>query len=441
MHVLGLNITRKAPSLTTKQAGVSSVTSRGGWWSRIYESFAGAWQSNTEVKVEDVLTYGTVFACVSLIASDISKLRLKYVEETDDGVRVEKTNPAYSPVLRRPNHYQGRIPFVMSWMISKLVHGNTYVLKQRDQRGVVNALYVLDPTRVTVLVSTTGDVFYQLQQDDLSKLPTGGVIVPAREIIHDVSTPLYHPLVGLSPISACGLAALQGLRIQKTSLKFFENGARPSGILTAPGGISEQNANEIKAYWAQEFSGSNVGKVAVLGDGLTYTATPAMTSTDAQLVEQLNWTSQHVCSTYKVPPHMVAVGPQPTYNNVQALTVGYYSQCLQHHIESIEELLVDGLGMSSWQGVEFDLDALFAMDTRTLTEAAKEGIGSGAMSPNEARKRYFNLPPVPGGDTPYLQQQNYSLEALAKRDAAPPTPAPVPPSTPAPVPPSTEGDA
>ena len=38
------------------------------------------------------------------------------------------------------------------------------------------------------------------------------------------------------------------------------------------------------------------------------------------------------------------------------------------------------------------------------------------IAPNEGR-RQLDLPPVPGGDTPYLQVQNYSLEALAKRDA------------------------
>ena len=36
--------------------------------------------------------------------------------------------------------------------------------------------------------------------------------------------------------------------------------------------------------------------------------------------------------------------------------------------------------------------------------------------PNEARAE-IGLQPVAGGDTPYLQQQNYSLAALAKRDA------------------------
>ena len=34
---------------------------------------------------------------------------------------------------------------------------------------------------------------------------------------------LYHPLVGLSPIYACGLAAQQGLAIQNGSTEFFGN--------------------------------------------------------------------------------------------------------------------------------------------------------------------------------------------------------------------------
>ncbi len=39
------------------------------------------------------------------------------------------------------------------------------------------------------------------------------------------------------------------------------------------------------------------------------------------------------------------------------------------------------------------------------------------MTPNEGRKE-FDLKPVKGGDTVYLQQQNFSVEALAKRDAS-----------------------
>ena len=70
-------------------------------------------------------------------------------------------------------------------------------------------------------------------------------------------------------------------------------------------------------------------------------------------------------------------------------------------------------------------------------------VGGGWMSPNEARAGE-NMKPVDGGDSPYLQQQNYSLAALAKRDAKvdPFAGAPNPvPDTPAPGMPSTETPA
>jgi hypothetical protein len=72
------------------------------------------------------------------------------------------------------------------------------------------------------------------------------------------------------------------------------------------------------------------------------------------------------------------------------------------------------------------------MDTATRTKAANESIGSGALAPNEARKKYFGVGSVPGGDSPYLQQQYYSLEALAARDADQPfaKPAPAPAAVP-----------
>ena len=56
------------------------------------------------------------------------------------------------------------------------------------------------------------------------------------------------------------------------------------------------------------------------------------------------------------------------------------------------------------------------MDTAALVKAEAEAVGAGIKAPNEARRR-LNLGPTAGGSGPYLQQQNYSLEALAKRDA------------------------
>lgn len=387
-----------------------------GWWPLIRESFTGAWQQNVTVQVEDVLTYGTVYACVTLIARDIAKMRLRLMALGNDGIWTEADNAAFSPVLRKPNTYQTRIGFIEQWITSKLSRGNTYVLKRRDNRGVVTSLSVLDPGRVKVLVSEDGEVYYQLSSDNLSQLQQDTITVPAREIIHDVMTPLYHPLVGVSPIQACGVAAMQALAIQSNSKRFFETGAAPGGVLSAPGAISKDTAQRLKEYWDQNFTGNNVGKVAVLGDGLTFQAM-TVNAVDAQLIEQLHWTAENVCTAFHVPAYMVNVGPPPAYNNIEALNQQYYSQCLQGLIESIELLLDEGLELPKPYGTEFDLDGLLRMDSATLIDAEAKAVGGGIKAPNESRRR-LNLPPVVGGETPYLQQQNYSLAALDRRDRA-----------------------
>jgi HK97 family phage portal protein len=396
------------------------------WWpiGWIREAFGGAWQRNIATPVADVLTFGAVFSCITLIATDIAKMHLGLVEEQEDGTsRRVKSNPAYS-VLNRPNHYQNRIMFIMQWLISKLTWGNTYVLKERDGSNKVRALYILDPARVQVLVSTSGDVFYALSEDVLAGIKAGIPAIPAREIIHDVMYPIYHPLIGLSPIHACGLAAIQGLRIQTNSAKFFANGASLGGVLTAPGAISDETAKRLKEFWESKYAGTeNVGKVAVLGDGLKFEGM-TMKSTDAQLIEQLKWSAENVCTCYHVPAYKVGVGAPPAFNNIEALDQQYYSQCLQILIECIEALLDDGLSISGKQSTEFDLDDLLRMDSATLIDVQAKGVGSGLVAPNEGRRK-LNLPPVKGGETPYLQQQNYSLAALDARDRAMPAPSSV----------------
>lgn len=424
MRLFGLTITRQKalPSL------VPISSSGRGWWPIIRESFPGAWQRNVDIQCQDVLSYSTVWACVTLIASDIAKLWIQLVERDADGIWTETESPAFSPVLRKPNRYSTRIKFIEYWILSKLIRGNTYVLKARDNRNVVQALYILDPSRVMVLVAPDGEVFYQLILDQLSGIPSEGLTVPATEIIHDIMVPLYHPLVGVSPIYACGLAAMQGLKIQTNSEEFFANKSQPGGVLTAPGNIDIETAKRVKEHWESNFSGANAGRVAVLGDGLTYEPM-AMTAHDAQLIEQLRWTGNTVCSCYHVPPYMVGIGPMPSYNNIQALNQQYYSQALQNLIESLELCLDEGLELPKPFGVQFDLDALLRMDTLTATESAAKGIGAGFLKPNEARAK-FDLKPVKGGDTPYLQQQNYSLAALDDRDRRAPAPPTMLPTAP-----------
>ncbi|MGE0362809.1 MAG: phage portal protein [Vicinamibacterales bacterium] len=414
MRLFGLEITRAKAAV--EPLGLAEWN-RGPWVSTIREAFAGAWQRGISYDKPALLKQSTVWSCVTLIVQDIGKLGVELIE-SKDGIWVPTTNSAYSPVLRKPNHFQGWIKFIESWVSSKMTRGNAFILKERDNRGAPGAgnvvgMYVLDPERVTVLVAPTGDVFYQLGADNLAGLPQA-VVVPASEIIHDVGFAPYHPLCGLPPLTACALAAGQSLAIQESSARFFANNSRPGGILTAPAQISDETAKRIKEHWDANYAGAeNYGKVAVLGNGLTYEAM-AVNAVDSDLAKQLAWTDEKICGVYHVPPFMVGVGPQPSYDNIAKFTIQYYQQALQNPIECIEECLDLGLGLGSTLGIRLNIDNLIRMDQQSMMEALEKG--KNYLKPNEGRQR-LNLPPVPGGDAVYRQQQDFSLTALSKRDA------------------------
>src|SRR5690606_22558622 len=267
----------------------SRPANRGGWLPIIRESYGGAWQQNVEIDNDTALTYFAVFSCITLIAGDIAKLPVRLLRDVD-GIHKPEENQSYTPVLRKPNGIQNRIQFWENYFLSKLSNGNTYVLKRRDTRGLVRALYVLAPERVQPLITPAGDVFYQLSSDNISGIEEP-ITVPASEVIHDRMNCLFHPLVGLSPIISAGLAAMQGHNIQTDSTNFFANRGIPGGVLTAPGAISDETAKRLKEYWETNFTGENAGKVAIAGDGLKFEPM-RMTAENAQVIEQLRWSAE-----------------------------------------------------------------------------------------------------------------------------------------------------
>jgi HK97 family phage portal protein len=399
-------------------------------WHVIQEFFPGAFQADEKVSVESQLSFFAVYACVTLISSDMGKLRQMLVEKTTDGIWQEVSSPAFSPVLRNPNRYQNHIQFKQTWAISKLTRGNTYGLKVRDARGVVTSIYILDPDRVTPMVAVDGSIFYALSQDNLSGIEQAQVVVPASEIIHDRMNCLYHPLVGISPLYACALASQQGLAIQRQTRNMFKNGGRPAGILTAPAQIGNEKAAELKARWDETYGPNGTGGTAVLGNDLKYEAL-VMKSVDAQLVEQLKLTAEQVCTAFRVPPFKIAVGQMPTFQNGEVLNQIYYDNCLQSMIEEYEVCMDEGLGIGEGLkvqgrelGIELDLDGLMRMDSERKIKALSEGVKGSLIKINEGRKK-LDLPKVEGGDDIYMQVQYVPL-------GTPPAPAAEPPALPDP---------
>ena len=424
MRLFGLEIKRVEKALTP-------VADWRGGWRVISESYAGAWQRNEEIKVGDLTCYPTLYGCLNRISQDIGKLPFLLKEEDDKGIWKVTKNPAYSPVLRSPNGYQTAQQFREAWVLSKLINGNTYVLKQRDERNVVVKLYILDPCRVIPMISENGSVFYQINYDTANNLlpasyPAQQLVVPASEIIHDRLNCFHHQLIGVPPLCAAHWPTAKNMKILKSATEFFGNNSQPGGILSAPAGMSNTDADTLKAYWNENYTGRNAGKIAVIGADMKFTPF-AMKSADSQLVEQMRYSDEQICQPFGIPPFKIGIGSIPAGMKVDDINQLYYGDALQAHIEAMENLLDDGLKIERPLGVELDLWPLLRMDLGKQAEVETKLTGGGIKTPNEGRHA-FGLEPLEGGDTVYMQQQDFPLDQVRKNKivdtpAAPTAPA------------------
>jgi HK97 family phage portal protein len=386
VQIFGLEITRARKAedaLAARQPRL--VVARGH-----REPFSGAWQRNEELSHDQL---PGVLSNFRLPHADLQRRfeeprppgraeRARLAGDDEPGLfagpsQAERISEPH-PVLRKLGQFEAD-------------RGNTYVLKRRDgrgRRGSRSTFSIL--TAFSRLVSDDGQVFYRLSKDNLSAIQRRGVIVPAREIIHDRFNCLFHPLVGISPL----YARLWRRRRERTfSARRPARGQRrsPGGILTAPGKIDPENAKRLKETWETQYGGpQGAAKIAILGDGLKFESL-TMKAEEAQLIEQLKFTAEMICSVYHVPPYKIGVGPLPSYNNVQALNVEYFSQCLQKHIEDIELCLDEGLGIGEGvsingtiYGTEFDVDNLLRMDSATQMDVLEKSKGK--LTVNEQRR-------------------------------------------------------
>lgn len=437
MKIFGLEIRRT-------QKALHAVSDQHGGWRRILEPFAGAWQINVEEKHGTVLCYPTLYACLNRISQDLGKLPFVLKALQADGTEKVIENPAYSPVLKKPNHFQTAQQFREAWALSRLIHGNAYILKGRDERNVVTALYVLDPCRVMPLVADSGDVYYQINyanQTDVTPpallnrvaLVEDGkqLVIPAREIIHDRLNCFHHPLIGVPPVCAAHWPAVKNLRILKSASEFFGNHAQPGGILTAPAGLSEDDAKALKEYWNTNYTGQNAGKVAVIGADMKFTSF-AMNGADSQLVEQMRYSDEQICQPFGIPPFKIGIGSIPAGLGVDAINLLYMDDALSGPIEAMENLLDEGLNIPAKLGIWMDTNPLLRMDLGKQAEVETKLVGGKIKTPDEARQR-FNLAPTGGGDTLWGQHQDYPLGVLSERNDLNPAPVSEPDSQPDPA--------
>lgn len=358
----------------------------------------------------DAVGLGLAIQCADVKARDIAKTEmLLWRREGRNWRIVEPSGHWFARMLaRRPNSLQTWTEFWRMTVMHLELAQNAYILKWIRRDGVVEEMIPILPARCRPRIATNGRLFYEMwaaTEFERSQLRGDSyIIVPADRVVH-LRGRLWDGLMGLSNVilGSPVFGLLKAINDYQTNL-FGNDGKQPLVFETDHVFAGEQADAAFRRL--KEQLTQRTRKMQAKGDPILLEAglkakPIAINSKDATTTESFNQQVMRVCGLMQIPPHKIFHYESIKYDNQAAADNQYANDCLVPTAGNIEEKLRNSLlPEEEWEDFhpEFDRIAMVAGDPKTMAAWADAGLKNGALEINEARVRYFQVNPIPGGD-------------------------------------------
>jgi len=386
-----------------------------------------------------------VEACVSAYSQTVAMCPGDHWRSKTNGGRDRVTTSALARILRYPNAYQTISDFLLNMVRSLYTTGNAYALGLRNDRFECDSLHIMHPTISRPRLAEGGEIFYWLGGNDVIARMFGEpmVMVPQRDVLHiklHYEQRYPRPLIGESPICAAYQNIMTSQMIAQQQNSFYMNEARPSAVLSTDLVLDKDQVQALRDRWNEQVKGIAKGGTPILTAGLKVSPW-AVAGRDASTAEILKLSNEQIALAFRMPLQILGISGAPA-GSTEMLMQNWIATGLGFCLNHVEECMGNFFGLKGQpdEYLEFNTNVLLRSLLKDRIEALVRGVQGGVYSPNEARNAE-NLPDVPFGDEPRVQQQVVPLSAAGAIPAAPPSPSapPAPPDNePADKPPPPE---
>lgn len=396
---------RKSPEnalIEKRSNSVSSALSQFNQW-LIPSNNAGV-----NVNPQSALQISTLWACVNLIAKDVSRLPV-FVQE-DDTHKVDYSHPVMKLLgpKGRANDLMTPLAFTNSMLTNAALRGNAFAKIVRDKNYKPISLEPIPFGGVVVLTNSVGPINALKYV-----IMTSGEEVMPEDMLHFRGLTM-DGVRGLSPVvygqQVMGIA----MASDSTAGQAFGAGSSIAGFISVSGDLDDESykrmVDGIRTTWAGIQSGGGIGLLPNGADFKKVMLTPA----EYQLLEARKFNVQDICRWFNMPPSMVGDNGGTAYASNEQEMQKYVNECLSFWVDNIEQEIKSKLLTEEerqYLDINIPMTALLRGDTQARTTYYKEMINMGAMTPNTAAIME-GLPPVEGGDNIRVQINTIPVELL-----------------------------
>ena len=377
------------------------------------------------VTEETATTFGAVYSCINVLASDISAVPFQVVRREPGGGRsIDLSHPNYNFIAHTPDEEMSALGWIGAKVWHCNTHGNAYSKIERDSRLRPAELVLLDPRKVRVCRSRAGKLYYDVN----------GEIVLKEDMIH-VANVGFNGIEGKSPIRQNIETIGLGMGVEKFGASYFGNGINHKGIVTTENKMDQVERDDFrKQINEQHQSVYNAHRFLLLSGGAKFTPT-TIPNEEAQFLGSRKFQLEEICRIFRVPPSKVMNLDRANFANLEEVNLDYYDSSLKPWIRRFEIEFLRKLFTREERRtytVEHDVSSLLKGRVLDQANADKVYLESGVINRDEIRGRK-GLAPIEGGKT-YLVPLNFapldkvasaSIETLKGVKDAAPAPPPV----------------
>ena len=355
--------------------------------------------NDTGEKVNEMSALGisTVFSAISLIADSIALLPVKTLRY--DGQKTIFTDkPKF---LEKPNVGLDLSMFsLMHQIITSLaMHGNSFVLVDKDRQGRPIQLTPIHPEKVKVEM-INGQKVYMLQ----TSKGNYDRKITSNNMLHFTWYSYPGQLIGVSPLRTNSNTYGLALAMERHIAQFYGQGGTPSSVLETDRDLTAEQANILKETWLGNHNRNR--KPAVLTGGLKWKA--ISDAAGNELIAARDQIVHEIARVFRIPAHLLlSKDSSNVYSNLESNGLAFIRHTLLPWIRRIE----DGLStlLPGKQFVKLDTDEYARGDQLSRIRSFQVAISSGVMTPNEARSK-MDLEPYEGGDKFYIGLQGALID-------------------------------
>ena len=379
----------------------------------IEDSIAGVYpqsSSGVAVTMTNAMRLTAVWGCVRVLSGDLATAPLFVYQRLAEGGRREaREHPLFELLHDAPNARMDSRTWRQLGQKCVELRGNFFNYLDRANggrnNGAVRQIIPLHPDHVTMRINENDAIVYDYVDDKQRTLR-----YRPDQILHVMGIPDDSGLAGMSAIRACQNAVGLGMAAEDFMGRFFQNDARPRGVLQVKGklGKSIDEARRMKAEmrrdWISVYGGENRNGIAVMDNETTYEAI-SVDPQDAETLGTRKFQVEEIAGRiFGVPPFMIGATEKSTSwgTGLEEQKDGYVTFSLLPRMVGWEQAIHRQLLTPAERSeffVEFTLDGLLRASIEKRYEAFRVGREGGWLSANDIRRKdNFNPLPAEIGD-------------------------------------------